>query len=196
MNSKIDMVFCGSMCDVFEERVDLAEPRRRLFKLILETPNLVWLLLTKRPENILRHSLPLYDPTTKKIADNVCLGLSAGNTKTLHERLPAFQGACDLLNPGVKFLSAEPLIGSLVLPKEFRFDWVIVGGESGVSARPMKPLWANDLLYECLDNDIPFFFKQWGEHNDRGEKVGKKEAGRTILNKEWNETPWKHIRRK
>lgn len=184
MKGKVDLVFCGSMCDVFEDRVDLVEPRARLFELIEATDNLIWMLLTKRPENIIK----FLDPTTF-LPHNAWLGLSAGDGRILNGRLPAFQTACNILNPDVKFLSAEPLIGPLDLPEDFRFDWIIAGGESGTGARPMKLTWAMDILYNALDDDIPFFFKQWGEYDDQGRKIGRKEAGRILLDKEWNETP-------
>ncbi|HUU60202.1 MAG TPA: DUF5131 family protein [Phycisphaerae bacterium] len=68
-------------------------------------------------------------------------------------------------------------------------DWVIVGGESGPGARPMQPDWARLLRDQCQAAAVPFFFKQWGEYDERGVRVGKKRAGRMLDGREWNEMP-------
>ena len=89
----------------------------------------------------------------------------------------------------VRFLSLEPLIGPLPELDLDGIHWVIVGGESGHNARPMKEDWALDILKQCKDADVPFFFKQWGSHNAAGEKVGKGNAGRTLAGQTWDEMP-------
>ncbi len=67
--------------------------------------------------------------------------------------------------------------------------WVIVGGESGPGARPMDPQWARDVRDACADADVAFFFKQWGAHDVKGRRVGKKQAGRRLDGRTWDEMP-------
>ena len=89
----------------------------------------------------------------------------------------------------IRFLSIEPLlehIGELDLTD---IHWVIVGGESGHGARPMKPEWAIDIQQQCDEQDVSFFFKQWGAWGADGLKRNKKANGRILLGKEWNEEP-------
>jgi protein gp37 len=156
-----ERVFCASMADVFERRPDLNAERMRLWLLIEDTPNLDWLLLTKRPQNIER-LVPWRDDWPA----NVWLGTSVENQTLAEKRLPFL-----LRNPAaVRFLSCEPLLGHLDLKPWFKkkeglhpIDWVIAGGESGGSSRPMHPDWATGLLRQCQDFDVPFHFKQWGQ---------------------------------
>jgi len=82
----------------------------------------------------------------------------------------------------VKFLSLEPLLGSLPNIDLDGIDWVIVGGESGPGARPMKPEWVIEIRDQCLDARVPFFFKQWGG-------VWKKRAGRHLDGRTWDQMP-------
>jgi protein gp37 len=89
------------------------------------------------------------------------------------------------LPPAVRFLSCEPLLGSLDLRAVLspsRVNWVIVGGESGHRARPTDPSWALDIRDQCLAAGVPFFFKQWGGRN-------KERAGRLLENRTWDELP-------
>jgi len=154
-------VFSGSMCDIFEDHPDVVDSRLRLWALIERTPRLIWMLLTKRPENMLRMVPPKW--VHEGVPENVWLGVSAGDNETFWSRSPHFIGACDVLKPSVAFISLEPLIGP-VDPGDGmeEFDWVIVGGESGPKARPMHQRWAVDIMFLCQDHGIPFFFKQWG----------------------------------
>ncbi len=81
-----------------------------------------------------------------------------------------------------KFLSCEPLIGPIGKMNLEKIDWVIVGGESGLKARPMKKEWVIDIKNQCAENDVSFFFKQWGGKN-------KKKAGRVLEGQTWDEMP-------
>ena len=144
-------VFCGSVCDVFEYKGDqpeLDDWRGDLFNLINLTPNLNWLLLTKRPED-----------ASFLIGDwhNIWLGTSVEDQVSSDERLPHL-----LRHPAaVHFLSCEPLLGPVDLsPYIFSIDWVIVGGESGPSARPMDLDWAMSIRDQCQAAAVPFFMKQ------------------------------------
>lgn len=174
-------VFCASLADVFDNEAP-AEWRDELWELIAKTPNLDWLLLTKRIGNVARmvplgwldSSHPGSWPT------NVWLGITVVNQQE------ADRDVFRLLNlpAPIRFLSMEPLLGSvnlrhLPLPDgrghfdalnrgkkndiNTRVSWVIVGGESGAKARPMHPDWVRSLRDQCTDAGVPFLFKQWGE---------------------------------
>lgn len=184
-------VFCASLADVFEDRPELEAPRLRLFELIAKTPNLDWLLLTKRPENVLRlwpaRALDYWPDGWA----NIWLGTTVENQEQADKRIPEL-----LKIPArVRFLSCEPLLGAVDLrlgpygretrsipafgrtlrqylvagewtqePPRFRpIDWVIAGGESGPGARPSHPDWFRSLRDQCTAAGVAYFFKQWGE---------------------------------
>jgi protein gp37 len=90
-----------------------------------------------------------------------------------------------------RFLSLEPLLGPITIdPAALRdMDWAIVGGESGLDARPMDSNWARSLRDQCIDAGVPFFFKQWGEHDEHGVRVGKRHAGAELDRRECREMP-------
>ena len=168
------LVFCSSMADVFEDHPTVAQEREKLWPLIDQTPWLIWLLLTKRPQNILA-----YSPYVSGCPDNVWVGTSVENQRRAEERIP------ELLNvlARVRFLSCEPLLGPLDLSAWLPFiDWVIVGGESGVAARPMDPRWVRFLRDQCQDARVPFFFKQWGGRTHAS-------GGRLLDGQLWHEMP-------
>ncbi len=202
-------VFCASMADVFEERAELDEKRSHLWKLIDDTPNLDWLLLTKRPHNIGR-----FAPWTKVWPANVWLGSTAENQLWLEKRLPHL-----LSHPArVRFLSCEPLLGPINLANAFgqtgqnptALNWIIGGGESGHHARHMHPDWISSLRDQCIVNGIRFHFKQWGNWRPNSRELngyksktvfmsngnrillanmGKKKAGRRLHGRTWDEYP-------
>ena len=152
-------VFCASMSDVFEDRRDLDEPRARLWPLIEATPQLDWLLLTKRPQAIERLA-----PWSAQWPDNVWLGTTVEHQKAAKVRLPYLTAIPAI----VRFISAEPLLGSLDLsPWIEQLDWVITGGESGRGARPSSPSWFTSLQQQCASAQVPFLFKQWGDFAPR-----------------------------
>lgn len=202
-------VFCASLADVFEDRPELGEWRSDLWELIRATPNLDWLLLTKRPENFGRMASGLLvcgrchwrhidlvddehpwcgwceNEVEAVPSSNVWFGTSVENQGSV--------GRLDYLDVDVRttFLSCEPLLG----PLDFGtygldgIDWVIVGGESGPNARPMHPEWVRSIRDQCVAAGVPFLFKQWGEHDENGVKVGKKAAGRVLDGRVWDEYP-------
>lgn len=200
-------VFCASMADVFESRVTLNKERQRLWSLIDETPNLDWLLLTKRPQHILSMT-----PWGQNWPSNVWIGTSVENQKLAELRLPHLLA----VPAAIRFLSCEPLLGPLdlrpwfVRPSCYPINWVIAGGESGSGSRPMHPHWAVELLHQCQAANVPFHFKQWGhwapldEKQGAGRKpqvtvgdyhpvqmvaLGKKLAGRTLEGTTWDDLP-------
>lgn len=170
-------VFCASLADVFEDREEIAPWRRELFSLIYQTPHLDWLLLTKRPENIVRLSSKCVNKSSLgwRLPKNIWLGTTVEsqeyNTR-IHHLLN-----CRAIAEGPLFLSCEPLLGPLnlsaYLTTKFidsggysdcaQLDWVIAGGESGTHARPMNPEWVRSLRDQCVQAKVPFHFKQWGE---------------------------------
>lgn len=154
-------VFCASLADVFENRDELIPWRNDLFQVIEQTPHLDWLLLTKRPENIAKMT-PL--EWCVKWPEHVWVGTSVEDQDAANKRIPEL-----LRIPArVHFLSCEPLLGPVDLGGfDYKdIDWVIVGGESQVGARPMDDKWLMNLRYQCTDNGIPFFVKQMGGHPD------------------------------
>jgi len=163
-------VFCASLSDVFEDRPELIPWRTDLFKLILATQNLDWLLLTKRPENVI--GMTIWSAPRCILPANVWIGTSVENQEQADKRIP------ELLNipAAVRFLSVEPLLEPVSIAEYYReegngtyslwsdyIDWVIVGGESGPDARPMHPEWVRSIQGQCQMKEIPFLFKQWGE---------------------------------
>ena len=185
-------VFCASMADVFEDRPELAAPRARLFELIEYTPNLDWLLLTKRPQNVKRLA-----KWQDEWPENVWLGTTVELQTRADELLPFLAE----ISAKVRFISAEPLLGPLDLTPWLgsTINWVITGGESGPKARPASPKWFRDIHHHCMERSVAFHFKQWGDWGPGyGEnlparrqmeiaqdgtemfKLGKTEAGRLL----------------
>ncbi|HGL5074129.1 TPA: phage Gp37/Gp68 family protein [Burkholderia multivorans] len=159
-------VFCASLADVFDNAVDPTW-RADLFDLIERTPNLDWLLLTKRIGNVMsmvseaaQYQFDLERVEKPSLHDNVWIGA------TITSRAEMLRDAEKLLAvpASVRFWSVEPMLGDLgEIPIDLMPDWIICGGESGPDARPMHPDWARDLRDQCADAGVPFLFKQWGE---------------------------------
>lgn len=156
-------VFCASMADVFEDRRDLDPVRDRLWELTDATPNLDWLLLTKRPENIGRLC-----GLSEDERENVWLGTTAVTQAHYDERLPQL-----LANrSAIHFVSVEPQreLIDLKLPTVVdnadhgyaALDWVIVGGESGPKARTFDLRWAESAIEQCRAAGVACFIKQLG----------------------------------
>lgn len=197
-------VFCASMADVFERRADLHPWRERLWQLISETASLDWLLLTKRPQNIVKMV-----PWNRDWPANVWIGCTAENQIWADRRIPALLD----LPARVRFLSCEPLLGPIDLepylstnPDE-SIHWVIAGGESGAHSRPMNPEWVRSLRNQCQKHSVAFHFKQWGHWGpeelltEQQKKVvvidgfrlaalGKGKAGRSLDGRTWDELPF------
>ena len=181
-------VFCASLADVFEDRPELEAPRRRLWELIVATPHLDWLLLTKRPENISRmlgpRGINFYarEGPVPCPQPNVWLGVSVEDQARADERIPLL-----LRTPAaVRFLSCEPLLGPVDLSavgllrwdvlhgwkpahdgwpegaNTERIDWCIVGGESGPGARQCDVGWVRGIVGQCKAAGVACFVKQLG----------------------------------
>ena len=152
-------MFCASLADVFDNQAPVGA-REDLFELIRNTPNLDWLVLTKRPENFAK-MLP--DDFGASAWPNVWLGVSAEDQMAYERRWPLLAG----IDCTVRFISYEPAIGPLTIEGYGSYpDWLICGGESGQGARPMEAQWARDVLVECRNQGIPYFLKQWGRYQN------------------------------
>lgn len=164
-------VFCSSMADVYEDHPVVNELRPRLWGLIEQTPWLDWLVLTKRPENVLR--------MTPSYPNNLWIGTSVGLQKRVNERLPALVE----VPAAIRFLSCEPLLEAIDLsPWLDLIDWVITGAESGKGARPMQHDWVRALRNQCQYQHVPLFYKQ---DVVNGEKIVEPE----LDGKQWVEFP-------
>lgn len=151
-----ERVFCASMADVCDPHAP-AEALARLWKTIRETPNLDWLLLTKRPE---RYPTVL-PPDWKAGWPNVWLGTTVEN-QTATTRVDTLRS----VPAHVRFLSCEPLIGPVEVSLE-GIHWVIAGGESGTNERPIQLDWLRSLRDQSATVGAAFFLKQLGGHPDK-----------------------------
>jgi protein gp37 len=164
------MIFVNSMSDIFHDDVP-AHFLKQIFKVMQETPQHTYQVLTKRAENLERHAKMLPWP------DNIWMGVSVENADYTWRidhlrRIPA----------AIKFLSLEPLLGPLDQLNLEGIDWAIAGGESGPGARSMQPEWVRSIRDQCVRAGVAFHFKQWGG-------VNKKRAGRILDGRVWNEWP-------
>lgn len=180
-------VFCASLADVFDNQVPDSW-RMDLFDLIASTTNLDWLILTKRVGNVLNMGWQ----TASRNADysNIWLGITVCNQQEADRDIPKLLG----IPSAKKFLSIEPMLGAITLEpylsksydpisKELiktqthyrlgPIDWVIVGGETGIDARPMFPAWVAWIENQCSITKTAFFFKQWGEYLSPSQDLNK-----------------------
>lgn len=143
-------IFVNSMSDLFHEEVPV-HFIRSVFREMADTPRHTYQVLTKRARRLVEIAPLLPWPR------NVWMGVSVEDGGTV-ERLDYLRK----VPAAVRFVSCEPLIGPLGTLNLDRIDWVIVGGESGPGARPMRPEWAREIRMACERRQVPFFFKQWG----------------------------------
>jgi protein gp37 len=169
------VVFVNSMSDLFHARVPISFIQR-VFGVMTSTPHHTYQVLTKRATRMARFADRLPWPT------NVWMGVSVENNVQL-ARIDALRAT----PAAIRFVSAEPLLGSLQGIDLSGIDWVIAGGESGPRARPVQPAWVRELRDECLTADVAFFFKQWG---GRTPKAG----GRVLDGRTWDDMPAPHLR--
>lgn len=200
VSSERQRVFCASLSDWLDNHKSiLPQWRNDLFYMIDATPNLDWLLLTKRPHNYRQFAPRYWSPYPK----NVWLGTTVEGQKAAEQRL---WDLCQCLGK-IKFISYEPALGPLdltcVKTPEFgetfnaltgelstggfvgRIGWVIAGGESGPNYRPSDPDWFRSLRDQCIAHDVPFLFKQYGGKTRK--EIDAK--GRELDGVVWNEFP-------
>jgi len=164
------MVFVNSMSDLFHDQVPTSFVQR-VFEVMDRANWHVYQILTKRSVRLRQLSPLLPWPS------HVWMGVSV-ETSAFYDRIE------DLVQTpaAVKFLSLEPLLGPLPNLPLSGIDWVIVGGESGPRARPLREEWVLEIRDQCLNAGIPFFFKQWGG-------VNRKRSGRLLQGRLWNQMP-------
>jgi len=167
---KPKLVFVNSMSDLFHKDVPVSFIQD-VFQVMNDLPKHTFQVLTKRADRLAQLS-PLLNWT-----DNIWMGVSVEDDRVI-DRIDALRKT----SAAIKFLSLEPLIGPLSNLNLLDIDWVIVGGESGHKARPMKKQWVLDIKNQCLHSNTPFFFKQWGGKN-------KKQAGRLLDGKTYDQMP-------
>jgi len=164
------IVFVNSMSDLFHNDIPLAYIQR-VFATMRDCPHHTFQVLTKRSERLAELAPQLPWP------NNVWMGVSVEDVRVIH-RVADLQR----VTAAVRFLSLEPLIGPLdALPVE-GIHWVIVGGESGPGARPLRKEWVTSIFRQCRTARVPFFFKQWGG-------VRKDLTGRELNGRIYNEMP-------
>jgi protein gp37 len=171
-------VFINPMADVFEEHDELNAIRTRLWRHLEGTRYLDHLLLTKRAENI-EHMVPEHWLRPSRSwncgwPDNVWLGVSVENQEVADDQIPRLLK----IPAAIRWLSLEPLLGPVDLsPWIGQLNWVIVGGETGPGARPMNPEWARSLRDQCVEANIPFWFK--GHGSNKATPAGEELDGKT-----------------
>jgi protein gp37 len=170
--------FVNSMSDLFHEDMP-SDFLDEIFKVIEQTPQHIYQVLTKR-ENKMEEYF-----ATREVPSNVWLGVSVEDKKSGLPRIDKLRN----IKAAIKFLSIEPLLEDLGKVNLSGIDWVIVGGESGPKARPMKEEWAINIKEQCDRMEIPFFFKQWGTWGADMVKRNKKSNGRILQGKVWEAYP-------
>lgn len=172
-------IFVNSMSDLFHEKVSEGFIRD-VWKVMEETPQHNYQILTKRPERMLE----VLKNKIGRVLPNVWLGTSVENDDVLLRidflrKTPA----------AIRFISFEPLIGSVGKVNLRGIHWAIVGGESGANARPIKEEWIDEIHAQCSKYDTAFFFKQWGTWGKDNKKRSKKANGRVYRGRTWDEMP-------
>jgi protein gp37 len=161
-------IFVCSMADLFHDEVPL-DFIDSVMNTIRQTPRHRYQILTKRAERMAEYF------TRTDIPQNVWLGVTVESSSVKH-RIESLRP----LQASVRFLSCEPLVEDIGELDLAGIDWVIVGGESGAQARPMKPEWVRSILQQAEEQGAAFFFKQWGTWGSDGVKRNKKANGKAL----------------
>ncbi|MFH1373811.1 MAG: phage Gp37/Gp68 family protein [bacterium] len=164
------VIFANSMGDLFHDRVPF-DFIRQVFDIMHRADRHLFQILTKRSRRLHRLSSRLDWP------ENVWMGVTVESSRYT-SRIDDLRAT----GAGVKFLSMEPLLGTIPDLDLTNIDWVVVGGESGPGARPMKEAWVLDIQHQCRRQGTAFFFKQWGG-------VNKKKTGRLLKGRTYDEMP-------
>ena len=175
---KPTMYFVNSMSDLFHPHVPFSFIDQ-VIETIDQTHQHTYQILTKRPKMMAKYF------SCRTVPANAWLGVSVENKKHGVSRIDVLR---DIVAK-VRFLSVEPLLEDLGTIGLSGIHWVIVGGESGMQARPMHPDWVEGIWRQCDEQDIAFFFKQWGTHDQHGVKRNKKASGRLYKGRTWNGMP-------
>ena len=181
-------IFVNSMSDLFHPDVPDSFIEQ-VFDVMNRARQHTFQVLTKRPQAMARWADRWYP---FGMAPNVWLGTSIESDSYTFRA-----NYLRLVPESTRFLSLEPLLGPLPSLDLAGIDWVIVGGESGPGARPMRPRWVRDIRDRCIDAEVAFLFKQWGEYRTYlmtdgsllTTRPGKKAAGRELDGRTWDEYP-------
>jgi len=165
---KPHIVFVCSMADLFHDTVPF-DYIDKVFNVIRQASHHRYQILTKRANRMAEYF------SNRETPENVWLGVTVETSMEL-SRIDALRD----IRATIRFLSCEPLLEDLGLIDLTGIDWVIVGGESGVKARPMNPEWVRSILNQANEQGAAFFFKQWGTWGSDGVKRNKKANGKVL----------------
>ncbi|MCL4687117.1 MAG: DUF5131 family protein [Burkholderiales bacterium] len=175
---KPTVYFVNSMSDLFHEGVPF-EYVDRVFGVMRRATWHTFQVLTKRADRMARYC------KSREVPPNVWLGVSVEDRRYGVPRIDVLRH----IDAAVRFLSIEPLLENLMPLDLNGIHWVIVGGESGPRARPMRPEWVECIRQQCAQCDVAFFFKQWGAWGSDGVKRTKKANGRVFGGQVWDAMP-------
>ncbi|WP_083900825.1 DUF5131 family protein [Azospirillum sp. B4] len=172
-------IFVNSMSDLFHERVS-DKFILSVWKVMEETPHHNYQILTKRPSRMVE----IVQAKIGKVLPNVWLGASVEDARVT-DRIAELRK----VPAAIRFISFEPLIGSVGSVDLDGIHWAIVGGESGRFARPIREEWVDEIHSQCVESGTAFFFKQWGTWGKDNKRRSKKANGREYRGQVWNEMP-------
>jgi protein gp37 len=172
-------IFVNSMSDLFHEGVSDAFICM-VWNVMRDTPQHHYQILTKRPERMVQ----LVRSQIADVLPNVWLGTSVENAEVV-ERIDQLRA----VPAAIRFVSFEPLIGSVGTVDLSGIHWAIVGGESGKAARAIREEWIDEIYDQCSSYDTAFFFKQWGAWGKDNKRRSKKANGRVYRDKVWDDMP-------
>jgi len=175
---KPTVYFVNSMSDLFHEEVPFSFIDK-VIKTITLTPQHTYQILTKRADRLSEYF------RTRQVPVNAWLGVSVEDKVYGMPRIDYLRGVA----AKIRFLSVEPLLENIGNIDLKGIHWVIVGGESGPKARPMKPEWVESIQRQCEQQDVAFFFKQWGGWGADGKKRAKQHNGRQFNGRTWDAMP-------
>lgn len=175
---KPTVYFVNSMSDLFHDKVPEAYIDQ-VMDVIRQTPQHNYQILTKRAARMSRYF------RHRSVPANVWLGVSVENQKHGVPRIDYLRK----VDARIRFLSVEPLLEDVGPLNLTDIHWVIVGGESGPKARPMKAEWADAVRVQCEAQGVAFFFKQWGGWGADGKRRAKSKNGRLLNGRTWDEMP-------
>ncbi len=175
---KPTIYFVNSMSDLFHKSVSF-DFIDQVFEVIDKTPQHSYQILTKRASRMRDYFI------SRNVPDNAWLGVSVENKKHGLPRVNTLRE----INANTRFLSIEPLLESIGSINLIGIHWVIVGGESGPKARPIKEEWIDEIYSQCNKYKTAFFFKQWGTWGKDNQRRNKKANGREYRGKTWDEMP-------
>lgn len=195
-NKKPTLYFVNSMSDLFHEKIDVAF-LDEIMQIIWQTPHHQYQILTKRPHRMFEYFggeiySKKFTPNRKifgggithHIPPNVWLGTTTESSR-VKERIDIIRN----LKASIKWLSIEPLLDDIGKLDLSGIHWIVVGGESGFNARVMQESWVINIQKQCKEQNVAFFFKQWGTYGSDGIKRNKKENGALLGGKLYREYP-------